>query len=508
MPKRYVVIAERTGGETAEMALATMQELGLKDKDDITINAPTTIFTLTVVAGTVGLNQIKLPRKAPSVLKEGDRITVEPASEPAPALAPDPRPKPGMSTKLDPSKVEWDPLMKSDFDEIAGLGQVKSRIEQALFYLTHPEWFLILQNLPPRVFLFFGPYGCGKTMLAKAMASKLSTPGGDGCTLDVKLKVIKSTDIKDPYLGMSAKHVEQYISAAREACNKGSTVLLMLDEIDSLVGNRADGNTHEEYRDIVNSVIQDIQGLQELDTESRIRRLWKDKQVVDLRKQIAQAVRHEGVKDQKGDINLPQQKWTADVRNEMSVLRKKIVDEGGVSTVIVVGTTNDPTRIDEAFISRAGDNVFFVSRPSADAIQQMLEQQLDTEFFELKDSERKDLAKAAFEAGLTGRDIMLSWLQPLRNRAPGSLSIVGAQTVKAHMPRPVVGIEWEMDLYQRLKVKGHLQMADQVGDYLEEVRGDRDGGTDLGSSGKPAKGNGKAIAPFKSDSKQPALFTN
>ncbi len=498
MPKRHVILVEKISGEKAELCSSTMQTLGLADGDHVTVSSPTSVYMLPVVAGAVGPSQIKLPAKAAVVLKEGERVTVEPA--PDTVLEP-PAPRPIAKRRAASAKVEWDPVGTADFSEIVGLGAVKSRIEQALFYLTHPEWFLIRKSLPPRVFLFFGPYGCGKTMLARAMASTLASSSNGGGRLDVKLKVIRSTDIKDPYLGMSARRLQDFLTAAREASNRGSTVLLLIDEIDSLVGNRADSQTHEEYRDVVNSLIQEIQGVHELETESRIRSLWKDPEVVDLRNHLATLVRKKGRRDRQGDILLPEDKWTPDVRGKMLALRPRVMDEGGVSTVITVGTTNDPCRVDEAFVSRAGDNVFFVPRPPAEAIEDMLRQQLDSDFVELADQERRELAQAAFRDSLTGRDIVLSWLQPLRNRAPGSLTIVGYRTVKSHQPQPTVGIEWEIGLYKRLKSKGHLFLAKQVHEYLAEIEEARKASASTpapSASARPSKKRGRQ--------KQPALF--
>ncbi len=515
MATRYLVIAEKVAGEAAVISPATMEELGLAAKDNVTVTGSSTFFiTPFITDAKLAASQVKLPRRMALTLKEGERVQVQPA-DPAPPPAPaqgngpaNQRAQSGVATMTQqaPAQIKWDAIAQSDFEAIAGLGNVKARIEQSLYYLTHPEWFLIRKSMPPRVFMLFGPYGCGKTMLAKAMAAKLATPAKDGSKLDVKLKIIKATEIKDPYLGMSARNAQQMLDAARAECNRGSTVLLVLDEIDSLVSNRGDKNTHEEYRDIVNSLIQDVQGVQDLETELRIRALWNDSDVVKLRQKLAEEVRKLGKRDSKGDIQFPEEAWTKETREEMLALRKKVMDAGGVSTVIIVGTTNDPLRIDEAFISRDGDNVFFVSRPSADAIEKMLKDQLDPTFFDLSDSERKDLAVEAFKDGLTGRDIMMSWLQPLRTKGPGSLSIMGYQSIKSFKPHPTVGIEWEVDLYSRLTERGHLALSDPVGDYLQ----------DIGDARKPAK-EGKddnstalAIAPRRAVSslkqKQPALF--
>ena len=115
------------------------------------------------------------------------------------------------------------------------------------------------------------------------------------------------------------------------------------------------------------------------------------------------------------------------------------------------------------------------------------------------------MADAAFREGLTGRDVVLSWLQPLRSAAPGSLRILGRQTVAARRPAPVVSIEWEKDLLGRLEKRGQSALATQVSEYLDELlsaRKQREAGNAPAAGGAggtrrpgPAGGN-----------KQPALL--
>ena len=539
MAKRHVIMTEKVEGDHAVLNPATLSDLGVPEGGKIVVTSPTSFCVITAVSGPlVGPGQIKMPRKSSSMMHEGERVAIESAAVPAksveeleamgqmpPAPAPQNQPAPtnqaaqapqaaptnqapqqpqgnnqpaaqgqGQSgqaqAKGQPPPVAWESISDTSFDDIAGQFAVKARIEQSVYYLTHPEWFLLRHTSPPRVFLFFGPYGSGKTMLVKGMAGRLSR-ARSGLSLNMKMKSIRSTDVKDPYLGMSAKHVQQFLDAARVECNNGNTVMLVLDEIDSLVSNRADAGTHEEYRDVVNSLIQDIQGMQELDSEARIRKLWKDPTVEETREALAKFARSTGKKDSHGDIKLPEKEWPEDVKKKMLGLRQKIVDAGGVATILIVGTTNDPTRLDEAFVSRAGDNIFFVSRPDATAVEKMLEMQLDSDFVELTNKERKDLAEEAFKRGLTGRDIMLSWLQPLRTTAPGSLAIMGYESVKDMMPEPTVGIEWEMDLYRRLRERSHMLLAEQVATYLAALK---DAGVNLpeGPAGGAPKSSPRA----------------
>ena len=82
----------------------------------------------------------------------------------------------------------------------------------------------------PRGILFFGPPGCGKTLLAAAIATEI----------DATFYCVDAASIMSKWLGESEKNVAELFNSARGAAQGGSPVIIFIDEIDSLVGIRGD----------------------------------------------------------------------------------------------------------------------------------------------------------------------------------------------------------------------------------------------------------------------------
>jgi SpoVK/Ycf46/Vps4 family AAA+-type ATPase len=117
-------------------------------------------------------------------------------------------------------RVKW--------SEIADLHDAKKAIEEAIvFPAKRPDLFPLGW---PKGILFFGPPGCGKTLLAAAIATEI----------DAAFYSVDATSIMSKWLGESEKNVAELFDSARSTAQDGSPVLIFIDEIDSLVGIRGD----------------------------------------------------------------------------------------------------------------------------------------------------------------------------------------------------------------------------------------------------------------------------
>ncbi|MCK4243459.1 AAA family ATPase [Candidatus Bathyarchaeota archaeon] len=112
--------------------------------------------------------------------------------------------------------------------DIAGLEDAKRAITESIIYpVQRPDLFPLGW---PRGILLFGPPGCGKTLLAAAVATEI----------DANFYCIDSASIMSKWLGESEKNVAYFFKKAKQALEKGRPSIIFMDEIDSLVGIRRD----------------------------------------------------------------------------------------------------------------------------------------------------------------------------------------------------------------------------------------------------------------------------
>lgn len=114
------------------------------------------------------------------------------------------------------------------WSDIAGLEEAKRAIEEAIvFPAKRPDLFPLGW---PRGILLFGPPGCGKTLLAAAMANEI----------DAHFICEDAATLMSKWLGESEKNVAKLFERARGLSNSGRPVIIFIDEIDSIAGVRLD----------------------------------------------------------------------------------------------------------------------------------------------------------------------------------------------------------------------------------------------------------------------------
>ena len=134
------------------------------------------------------------------------------------------------------------------FDDIADLEHAKRAIKEAIVYPTkRPDLFPLGW---PRGILLFGPPGCGKTLLAAAVANEI-----DGIFIQVD-----AANIMSKWLGEAEKKVAAIFRKAREISKTGKPVIIFIDEVDSLLGifsNEVGGEVR-----VRNQFLKEMDGLQ------------------------------------------------------------------------------------------------------------------------------------------------------------------------------------------------------------------------------------------------------
>ncbi len=133
-----------------------------------------------------------------------------------------------LKTSSDDDRAEFEQLVITEkpsvrWGDIADLQNAKEAIEESItFPVKRPDLFPLGW---PRGILFFGPPGCGKTLLAAAIATEI----------EATFFCVDAASIISKWLGESEKNIAQLFENARKSSNEGHPSILFIDEIDSLV---------------------------------------------------------------------------------------------------------------------------------------------------------------------------------------------------------------------------------------------------------------------------------
>jgi len=132
----------------------------------------------------------------------------------------------GKSAKFEQLVISEKPNIR--WDDIANLKDAKRAIEESVvFPVKRPDLFPLGW---PRGILFFGPPGCGKTLLAAAIATEINAA----------FYCVDAASIMSKWLGESERNVAHLFQNARAVSENGQPAIIFLDEIDSLVGIRSE----------------------------------------------------------------------------------------------------------------------------------------------------------------------------------------------------------------------------------------------------------------------------
>jgi len=116
---------------------------------------------------------------------------------------------------------------KVNWEEVVGLDVAKKAVKEAIVYpVQRPDLFPLGW---PRGILLFGPPGCGKTLLAAAVATEI----------DANFYSIDAASIMSKWLGEAEQNVAKLFGSARKSANDGRPAIVFVDELDSLMGNHS-----------------------------------------------------------------------------------------------------------------------------------------------------------------------------------------------------------------------------------------------------------------------------
>ncbi|MDJ0381621.1 proteasome ATPase [Streptomyces sp. G-G2] len=193
------------------------------------------------------------------IIRPGDSLLLEPRSGYVYEVVP----------KSEVEELVLEEVPDIDYDKIGGLGDQIELIRDAveLPYL-HPDLFKEHELRPPKGILLYGPPGCGKTLIAKAVANSLAKkvaevtgqPAGKSYFLN-----IKGPELLNKYVGETERHIRLVFQRAREKASEGTPVIVFFDEMESLFRTRGSGVSSDVENTIVPQLLAEIDGVEGLE---------------------------------------------------------------------------------------------------------------------------------------------------------------------------------------------------------------------------------------------------
>jgi proteasome-associated ATPase len=190
-------------------------------------------------------------------IKVGDNLLIDPRTQYAFEKMP----------KSAVEEVVLEEIPNVTYDQIGGLDeQIEVLRDSVELPYAYPEIFAEHKLQPPKGILLYGPPGCGKTLIAKAVANSLakSIEKRTGRETSAYFLNVKGPELLNKYVGETEHKIREVFKKAREKASEDVPVVIFFDEMDSLFRMRGSGISSDMEATVVAQFLSEIDGVESL----------------------------------------------------------------------------------------------------------------------------------------------------------------------------------------------------------------------------------------------------
>ncbi|CAM9881907.1 unnamed protein product, partial [Sphacelaria rigidula] len=193
-----------------------------------------------------------------TLIRAGDSMLLEPRSSLLIEKLP----------KLEVEELVLEEIPDVSYDDIGGLDdQIEQIVDAVELPFLHADLYAEHELPAPKGILLYGPPGCGKTLIAKAVAAslakKVAEASGAGEARSYFLN-IKGPELLNKYVGETERQIRLIFQRAREKSEEGMPVIIFFDEMESLFRTRGSGISSDIESTIVPQLLAEIDGVETL----------------------------------------------------------------------------------------------------------------------------------------------------------------------------------------------------------------------------------------------------
>ncbi|MCZ9293012.1 proteasome ATPase [Corynebacterium meitnerae] len=165
--------------------------------------------------------------------------------------------------KTEVNQLSLEEVPDVTYDDIGGLrSQIETIRDSVELPFAHPDLYKAYDLKPPKGVLLYGPPGCGKTLIAKAVANSLSSRIGDGGK--AHFLNVKGPELLNKYVGETERRIRLIFERARELASEGRPVIIFFDEMESIFRTRGSGVSSDMETTVVPQLLTEIDGVEDI----------------------------------------------------------------------------------------------------------------------------------------------------------------------------------------------------------------------------------------------------